>query len=68
MTEEYPEIERIVRDVDYSLWKKKRARDKGYSSLGEDYLKGYEDCLNKIRNDIRELIKKKGEDNEQIKV
>jgi len=58
MAEEYPEIERIICDTDYILWKKKRAYDKNYSSYSEDYLKGYEDCLNKIRNGIRELIKK----------
>ena len=58
MTVKYPKIEKIIRDESYLLWKKKRAYDKNYSSHSEDYLKGYEDCLNKIRNSIIELIKR----------
>ena len=52
------EIRESYIEEDYLLWRMKRTKDKGYSSLSEDYLKGYEDCLRKIGNKITKLIEK----------
>ena len=60
MSETYPEIEKIFIREDHLIWKKKRAKDKGFSNLSEDYLKGYEDCYKKLRDKIRKLIENKG--------
>jgi len=53
------ELEKIFIDEDYLIWKKQRAIDKNYSSLNEDYLKGYRDCWNGLRDNVAKLIKKK---------
>jgi len=53
------ELEKVFSDEDYLIWKKQRAIDKNYSSLNEDYLKGYRGCWNRLRDNVAKLIGKK---------
>jgi len=50
------DLNEILIEVDYILWKKKRAKEKEHSSLTDDYIKGYEDCLKSINDKIKEKI------------
>ena len=46
------ELERIFIDEDRLQWKRQRAKEKGYSSFTDDYLKGYRDCWENLRDKI----------------
>jgi len=46
------ELERIFRDENYLQWKRQRAKERGYSSFTDDYLKGYRDCWKKLRDKV----------------
>ena len=61
MDEDYPEIEKIIIDVSRYLTSiKLDDRTLKMNPFRGEYLKGHEDCLNNIRNRIRDLIKKNG--------
>lgn len=51
-------LEKVFSDEDHLIWEKQRAIDKNYSSLTTEYIKGYRDCWNKLRDEIAEILGK----------
>jgi len=61
---ELEELNKILIEEDFLLWRRKRSKDKGFSSFTDDYLKGYEDCRKSINDKIMKLGKEV--ENEQV--